>query len=90
MLHISWLPNGLTHPRLGVVVPRFGNTAVARNKLRRRLKELSRRRLMPLLAPIDLIIKPRTGAYRASFTDLAIELEQWLSSFAESHTGHSA
>ena len=89
-LHLSWLPNGLKHPRLGVVVPRFGNSAVARNKLRRRLRELSRRRLLPLLTPIDLIIKPRTNAYRASFTELAVELEQWLSSFVESHARHNA
>jgi ribonuclease P protein component len=89
-LHISWLPNGLKHPRLGVVVPRFSNTAVARNRLRRRLRELSRRCLMPSLRPIDLVIKPRTNAYLATFTELAVELEQWLSSFTESHAGHSA
>ena len=89
-LQISWLPNGLKHPRLGVVVPRFGNTAVARNRLRRHLRELSRRRLMPLLTPIDLVIKPRTNAYRATFTELAGELEQWLFCFTESHAGHNA
>jgi len=89
-LHISWLPNGLEHPRLGVVVPLFGNTAVARNRLRRQLREVARRRLMPLLMPIDLVIKPRASAYRTTFTELAAELEQWLSSFTESHAGHSA
>ena len=89
-LQISWLPNGLNHPRLGVVVPRFGNSAVARNKLRRRLRELSRRRLMPMLTPIDLVVKPRNTAYRATFPELAVELEQWLSSFTESHAGHNA
>ena len=45
---------------------------------------------MPMLNPIDLVIKPRTDAYRATFTELAVELEQWLSSFAESHVGHNS
>ena len=89
-LNISWLPNGLKHPRLGVVVPRFGNSAVARNKLRRRLREITRRRLLPSLGPIDLVINSRAAAYRATFRDLAAELECWLSSFTESHTGRNA
>ncbi len=84
-LQISWLPNELKHPRLGVVVPRFGNSAVARNKLRRRLREIARRRLLPSLTPIDLVIKPRASAYRAAFTELADGLEHWLSSSEESH-----
>lgn len=86
-IHISWLPNGLNHARLAVIVPRFGNTAVARNRLRRQLREITRRRLAPSLTPIDLVIRPRASAYRCTFTELAAELEQWLSSFKESHTG---
>jgi RNase P protein component len=45
---------------------------------------------MPLLTPIDLVIKPRANAYRATFTELAGELERWLSCFTESHAGHNA
>jgi len=89
-LHISWLPNGLNFPRLGVVVPRFNNSAVARNKLRRQLREIARRRLLPTLSPIDLVISSRAAAYRCPFETLAAELEQWLDSFRESHAGHSA
>jgi ribonuclease P protein component len=84
------LPNGLKHPRLGVVVPRFGNTAVCRNRLRRRLRELVRRRLLPSLRAIDLVIKPSKNAYLATFNELAVELEQWLSVSKESHAGHNA
>jgi len=89
-LHISWLPNGLKHPRLGVVVPRFGNTAVERNKLRRRLREIARRSLLPSLSPIDLVINSRAAAYRSPFEELAAELERWLAFFTESHAGHNA
>jgi len=45
---------------------------------------------MPMLTPIDLVVKPRNTAYRATFPELAVELEQWLSSFTESHAGHNA
>lgn len=79
-LDISWLSNGLSHPRCGLVVPLHGATAVARNKLRRQLREIVRRRLLPELEPIDLVLKPRPHAYKAEFADLAVELEQWLHS----------
>jgi ribonuclease P protein component len=51
---------------------------VARNRLRRRLRELVRRRLLPGLASMDLVIRARAGAYRAEFRDLAADLERWL------------
>ncbi|MCH7491003.1 MAG: ribonuclease P protein component [Gemmatimonadetes bacterium] len=81
-LDISWRPNDLGHPRLGVVVPRYGATAVSRNNLRRRLRECSRRRILPQLADIDLVIRARPSAYRAHPRDLTDELEQWLASFS--------
>jgi len=88
-LQIAWLPNGLKHPRLGVVVARFGNTAVARNKLRRRLREIARRRLVPFILPIDLVIRATAGAYRATFAELAAELDLWLAHYKESHAGQN-
>ncbi len=81
-LDISWRPNDLGHPRLGVVVPRHGATAVLRNKLRRRLRECSRRRILPQLADVDLVIRARPSAYSARLRDLTDELEQWLTWFS--------
>jgi ribonuclease P protein component len=75
---------------LGVIVSRAGQTAVARNRLRRRLREIARRRLLPSLLPIDLVIRTKPDAYRASFDELAAELEQWLVAFAESQMGPDA
>lgn len=93
-LLFSWLPNGLNHPRLGVVVPRFGNSAVARNKLRRQVREIVRRRILPSVPAIDLVIRARAAAYRAGFVDLTAELEGWLGSWldssGESHAAHNS
>lgn len=67
------------HPRLGVIVPRYGTTAPARNRLRRRLRERARR-LLPALAPLDLVIRARLEAYSAQPRELAHDLDQWVRS----------
>jgi ribonuclease P protein component len=79
-LDIAWRPNQQDHPRLGVVVPLFGRSAVARNRLRRRLREFARRQILPVLPAIDLVIKSRASAYSAGSNDLAADLEGWLDS----------
>lgn len=76
-LEIIWRPNNVGHPRFGLIVPRHGQTGVARNRLRRRLRELARRHLLPTLGPIDVILRSRVPAYRSDFDQLATDLEQW-------------
>jgi ribonuclease P protein component len=71
---IRALASPLAHPRVGVVVPRFGHTAVDRNKLKRRLREIVRIQLLPVLPAVDLLIRSRPGAYGASVAILATEL----------------
>jgi ribonuclease P protein component len=58
-------------------VPRHGQTAVARNRLRRRLRELGRRGVLPLVGSLDLVVRARRDAYRADRTALERDLEQW-------------
>ena len=58
------------------MVPRFKQSAVARNRLKRRLRELSRMRLLPTDLPADLIIRIRPEAYDASFDELAHDLDR--------------
>jgi ribonuclease P protein component len=77
-LDLAWRPNDIAHPRLGLVIPRHGESAVARNRLRRRLRDLARRRLLPGLAPLDVVIRARPPAYTARFEELGTELTQWL------------
>jgi ribonuclease P protein component len=76
-LEILWRVNDRGHPRLGVVTPRFGHTAVDRNRLRRRLREHARRRMLPALSAIDLLIRARPAAYGARDAELTGDLEQW-------------
>ena len=77
-LDLWWVPNEVGHPRLGLVVPKFQSTAVARNRLRRRLKEVARRVVLPRLEPVDLVIRIRREAYGATAGQLAKDVDQWL------------
>lgn len=64
-------------PRMGLIVPKFQSTAVARNRLRRRLREIWRRELQPGQPAWDVIIRARREAYRAPFALLRAELAEW-------------
>jgi len=61
---------------LGIVVPRFQQTAVARNRLRRRLREVLRRGPLRALPPVDLVVRAKRTAYAASFAALRAELTE--------------
>lgn len=72
------MANDAGHPRLGLVVSKFQSSAVARNRLRRRLKEIWRRRGLPQLGAIDIVIRVKREAYGASTVDLRTTLTTWL------------
>ncbi|HSR15595.1 MAG TPA: ribonuclease P protein component [Gemmatimonadales bacterium] len=76
-LDVIWTENSAGHPRMGLIVPKFQSTAVARNRLRRRLREVWRRELQATMPAVDLIIRARREAYRASFDALRGELTGW-------------
>ncbi|MSR23389.1 MAG: hypothetical protein EXR92_07600, partial [Gemmatimonadetes bacterium] len=61
-------------PRFGVVVPRHGHTIAERNLLRRRLREIGRREVLPHLAQegchADVLVRSRREAYDAAFPAL--------------------
>ena len=56
-------------------MPRHKRTAVARNRVKRRLRELLRTALLPQLATradaVDLVVRASPEAYSATFTALA-------------------
>lgn len=62
---------------MGLIVPKFQSSAVARNRLRRRLKELWRRELHQAVPPVDVVIRARREAYGAGFSALRDELLAW-------------
>ena len=58
-------------------MPRYKHTAVARNRLKRRLRELARLRLLPALAdlpPADVVVRVWPSAYAAGFDALAADV----------------
>lgn len=73
-LDVAWRPNSQGHARAGIVVPRFGETAVARNRLRRRVREILRRELLASLPAVDVVVRARRDAYTAAFAELRAEL----------------
>jgi len=77
-LDVLWVDNQAGHPRLGLIVPKFQSTVVARNRLRRRLKELWRRELMGMMPAWDVVIRARQTAYGARFAALRDELRAWF------------
>jgi ribonuclease P protein component len=78
-LELAWRSNDTGHARLGVIVPRFHHTAVARNRLRRRLREILRRGPLASLPAVDLLVRARRAAYDASFAVLRAELAEGVS-----------
>ena len=73
-LDIFWAANEAGYPRFGLVVSKSRETGVARNRLRRRLKEVWRRDLQAELPPWDVVVRTRREAYSASFELLRADL----------------
>ena len=72
-LDVRVLASPLTVSRVGIVVPRHQRSAVDRNKLKRRLRELVRVELLPALRcrpAVDVSVRARREAYDASFDAL--------------------
>jgi ribonuclease P protein component len=83
--------------RIGFVVPRFKHTAVARNRLKRRLRELSRVHLLPSDLSADVVLRIRPEAYGATFDELAediarafVQLTRWSATTGPEGTPPSA
>jgi ribonuclease P protein component len=73
-LDVRVLASPLGHPRIGIVVPRYGRSAVDRNRLKRRLRELVRTHLLREAHSVDVVIRTRHDAYSASFDALGLDI----------------
>ncbi len=62
-------------------MPRYRQTVVRRNLVKRRLREILRREVLPRLEDaglvLDVLVRARREAYDARFADLREELERW-------------
>lgn len=65
-----------SHARVAVIVSKHGHTIVERNRLRRRLRELARTRIIPGAPAIDIIIRSLASAYAVTFQQLSDEIEK--------------
>jgi ribonuclease P protein component len=62
---------GVSRPRLGISVPRRVGPAVARNRVRRRLREIFRRGRALFAEPLSIVVNARPSAAQASFQELS-------------------
>jgi len=76
-LEFLWMDNAAGLPRMGLIVPKFQSTGVARNRLRRRLKELWRREVQGSAPTVDVLVRARREAYAATFAALRSEVHAW-------------
>jgi ribonuclease P protein component len=67
LLDLRRLDSAAKHVRVAVIVAKFSFSAAQRNKLKRRLRELVRLHMLPVLAPMDLLVRARREAYEATF-----------------------
>jgi ribonuclease P protein component len=67
---LVFLKNELGHSRLAVVASRKVGSAVVRNRVKRRFRELFRRNKQLLQDPLDIIVITRPESGEAAWTDL--------------------
>lgn len=82
--------SGWRGTRVGLVVPRFKHSAVARNRVKRRLRELARLELLPAGLIVDVVLKIRPEAYEATYINLAADIAQTLLQLQRWHPGSSS
>jgi ribonuclease P protein component len=70
LFSVHALPNTVGKPRLGLSVSKKVGTAVKRNGVRRRLKEIFRSSAAKLPADLDFVVSARPAAAEASFEEL--------------------
>lgn len=62
-------------PRVGLTVPKALGKAVARNRIKRRMREAVRAALPALSAPVDVILHPKRSVLEADFAAIEREVQ---------------
>ncbi len=71
---VFFAPNGLDHSRFGISAGRALGGAVARNRIRRRVREILRQRRQEISSGWDIILHPRGSVATSEWRTLAEEL----------------
>jgi ribonuclease P protein component len=74
-LELRVAPPLFSSARVGFIVPKHRENSVARNRLKRRLRELVRRLLLPRLAPVDVVIRTLPTAYSQEWAALVADFQ---------------
>jgi ribonuclease P protein component len=82
LFSVHAFPNEHGNPRLGLSVSRKVGTAVTRNTVRRRLREVFRASTSEITGDLDLVVSARPAAAAATFDELRAEFGKALGKFA--------
>ena len=89
-LEVRFLASLLRYSRVGIIVPKHRHSIVERNRLKRRLREIIRLEILPLMSiPADVVVRAGPRAYAASFETLRAELVGGLSRLTSLHRSAS-
>jgi len=69
-------------------VPRYSHSAVERNRVKRRLRELIRTELLPSMAELDVVVRATPSAYGADFDTLRGALRKAVDRIRQSTAEH--
>lgn len=86
-LEIRYIASLSLLPRVGIIVPRHKQSAVARNRVKRRLRELVRCAFLPALATspsMDIVVRAAPEAYDADVATLAGDLARAVEKLGKS------
>jgi len=77
-LAVRFLASLLHHLRVGIIVPKHGRSSVERNRLKRRLREILRREIVPVISErsMDVVVRTNSRAYEMGFEALRLELRE--------------
>ena len=84
LLSVHAFPNERDSPRLGLSVSRRVGSAVTRNTVRRRLREIFHSALPEIPGDLDLVVSARPAAAEATFRELSEEFARSLRKLGES------
>ena len=84
LFSVHELPNGIGKPRLGLSVSKKVGSAVTRNGVRRRLKEIFHSSGVGLPTDLDLVVSARPAAAVASYEELSDEFSRSLGKIIKS------
>jgi ribonuclease P protein component len=71
--------------RVGIIVPKYGHSSVDRNKVKRRLRELVRIEVLPVLPALDVVLRAAPRAYDRAFSELREEVRKWTNQLVSRH-----